>query len=246
MKHTFGILMAVILASAAVSCRSLAEGEGYAVFTISEGSVAEQTKSRVSDFVQLPLDPALYSLTLKYLKTGETVFEAALESWDSSRKLAPGQYSAYLCCGDSDSEGPAAAWFEGGADLNVEPGKIAETTVEVTLGGSIVKIAATPAFEEYYPQRSFVISTSGNPQGFLWEGTPIFVNRQFSVGGTLVTEDGRSFTLSAKTWRVEPSTCYTVTYDVTNVGSVTVEITFDDTVQTVDLGQIDINSQTDE
>lgn len=246
MKHILEILMAVILAAAAVSCRSLAEEEGYAVFRITEGSVAEQTKSRVSDFAELPLDPALYKLTLKYLKTGENVFEAGLETWDSSRKLAPGQYSAYLSCGDSEAEGPAAAWFEGTADLNIEPGKLSETTIEVALGSSIVKIAATPAFEAYYPQRSFIVSTPGNAQGFLWEGTPIFVNRQFSVRGTLFTGDGRSFELSAKTFKGEPSTCYSVTFDVTNVGSVTVEITFDDTPQTVDLGQVDINPHPDE
>ena len=155
--------------------------------------------------------------------------------------MTPGDYNATVSAGNPETEGPGAACFMGSRNFEIIAGELASVVIDVTLGNSIVKIEKTESFQSYFPESSFTITTPLNPQGFCYDGRPVFVSGTFGINGTAKNQTGTSFNLEEKSWRGKPATCYTVKYDVTNAGCVTVSISFDDTVQTVDLGEKNVN-----
>lgn len=219
-----------------LSCQKQ-DGTGRLVFSLTEGDVAEAaTKGNVSDYASLPSSDS-FSLTVKDSRS-TTVFTGTVGSWDPSKKLASGNYSAEVSYGSDSEEGPAKPYFSGAADFAVKSGTT-EVAVPVTLGNAIVKIVTTDNFKHYYPTSSFTVDTPDN--SFVWNGTPLFVAYQFSVSGTVTSQTGKTFSLETKSWKGEAATCYTVKYDVSNIGGVTVSVSFSDSVETVNLGEIELN-----
>ena len=98
------------------------------------------------------------------------------------------------------------------------------------------------AFKNYFPERSFVITTPESAGGFTYGDKAIFVAYQWTVSGTLTTQSGASYSLPERSFKGEAAHCYTVKYDVSNVGGVTITISFNDKVQTVKLDDIELNS----
>lgn len=236
MKKT-GIFIVALAVLAAVSCQK-AEQTGRLVFSLQEGEVADVvTKGNVSDYATLPSTSA-FSLTVKDSKLA-TVYTGTVGGWDPEKKLSSGNYTCDVWYGSDAEEGPAKPYFAGSAAFTIT-GATTEVTVPVTLGNAIVKITTTDQFNKYYPQRSFTVTTPDN--SFKYDGKAIFVSYQFSVGGSVTNQAGKTFTLETKTWKGNAATCYNVKYDVNNVGGVTVTISFNDTVETVQLGEVDLNS----
>lgn len=234
MKKSLVFLAFALLAS--VSCQKY-DGTGRLVFSLEEGEVADiVTKGNVSDYASLPSESS-FNLTIKNSKSA-TVFTGTVGSWDTATKLASGNYTAEVSYGSDAEEGPAKPFFSGSANFAVNAGTT-EVTVPVTLGNCIVRVTTTDNFKHYYPTSSFTVGTPDN--SFPWEGTPVFVAYQFSVGGTVTNQAGKTLSLETKSWKGDAATCYMVKYDVNNVGGVTVTVSFSDTVETVNLGDIELN-----
>lgn len=238
---TTRLILAISALVALASCQKTA-GTGSVSFALREGEVAEETKGSVSDYVpSLPASSA-FRLVVTNKTSGATVYDGTLGDWDPETGFAAGSYNVVASYGSESEEGPGKPYFYGTQDFTIIGGQTTEVQVTVSLGNCIVKVTCTDAFKNYYPQQNFVISTPDNQTGFAYDGTAVFVAWKFTVSGTVTNQYGKSSSLAPKTWTVEPATCYTVKYDVTNVGGVTVTITFDNTVETVELGEIDLNS----
>ncbi|MCQ2176915.1 MAG: DUF4493 domain-containing protein [Bacteroidales bacterium] len=232
------LIYAVAATLMAVACTTEWDS-GCVLFLLEEGEVTEHTKGTVRDYAELPHLDSL-SLTIKDSSL-KRIFNGGLSDWNPDTKMTPGDYSASVSYGDPSAEGPGAACFAGYADFTIKAGELTTAIVDVRLGNSIVKIETTETFRNYFPASCFTISTPLNPQGFIYDGTAVFVSGAFSVKGTVKSQNGTESALEEKAWRGEPSTCYTVKYDVTNAGGLAIHVSFDNTVQTVELGEISLN-----
>lgn len=240
MKRTVLILIAAA-ATLAISCAKQDKTGGSVSFSLMEGAVAEVlTKGSVSDYAALPA-AADFSLTVKN-SLGATIYDGRLGAWNEDAPLAAGNYSAVVKYGDPSQEGPGKPCFEGSSNFGVLGGQTTNVKVTVNLGNCIVKIECTDAFKKYFPQRSFIITTPESASGFTYGDQAVFVAYQWSVTGTLKTQTGADYALPERTFKGDAATCYTVKYDVSNVGGVTITISFNDNVETVVLGDIELNS----
>ena len=238
MKTKTIIIVAVTALLALCSCNK-DEQFGSLAVALEEGDVAEVvTKSNVSDYASLP-DAGSFTLTIMSGK--KAAWSGLLSEWDSETKLKAGVYTASVSCGDPEQEGPAKPYFAGEEEFTIFGGQVSQVSIPVSLGNCIVKIACTDAFNSYFKSSSFTITT-GAGNVFSYTGGGIFIDAyKFTVSGSVTAQNGASYSLADKTWNVNSATCYTVKYDVDNVGSVTVTISFDDTVETVTLTE-DLNA----
>lgn len=240
MKRTV-LILAAVAALLAGSCTKQGKTAGSVSFSLEEGAVTEiLTKGSVSDYASLPR-PADFSLTVKN-SLGATIYDGLLGAWNADAPLAAGNYSAQVKYGDPSAEGPGKPCFEGSASFGVLGGQTTNVKVTVTLANCIVKIDCSEAFKNYFPERSFVITTPESAGGFTYGDKAIFVAYQWTVSGTLTTQSGASYSLPERSFKGDAAHCYTVKYDVSNVGGVTITISFNDKVQTVKLDDIELNS----
>lgn len=233
--------MIAALALLPLSCSRQDKAQGSVSFSLEEGAVAEVlTRGSVSDYATLP-DAEDFSLTVKN-SLGATIYSGLLGAWDPETPLVAGNYSAVVKYGDPSEEGPDKPSFEGSASFGITGGQTTDVKVTVNLANCIVKIECTDAFKNYFPQRSFVITTPESTSGFNFGDKAIFIACQWTVAGTLKTQTGGDYTLPERSFRGDAATCYTLKYDVSNVGGVTITISFSDNVETVRLDDIELNS----
>jgi len=229
MKKLF-LLTAAFASIALSSCRKT-DDYGRLSFSLSEGEVADVvTKGSVSDYATLPAEG---SFTLS-VKSGSTVLWAGLlSSFDPSTQFKVGNYTAEVSYGDAEDEGYGKPFFYGTVDFAITGGQTTAVNIPVSLGNAIVKISTTTAFDNYYTTKSFKITTGAGTVINNVSG-PVFMDAyKFTLSGSLTAQGGAIKTISDQTWNVDAATCYIVKFDVTNTGSATVSISFDDTVSTV-------------
>lgn len=232
-------LVTVVLAALTLAACQKADRTGRLTFCIEEGQVADvETKGNVSDYAAMP-SAENFVLTLR--NGSSTIWSGMLSEWDSTKELKAGNYTAEASFGSADEEGYAKPYFFGTSSFSINGGGSTAVGIPVSLGNTIVKISCTDAFKNYYTSYSFTVTT-GAGNVFEYREGGIFMDAyKFSVSGTLTAQNGSSYTMAARTWNVEPATCYNVKFDVSNIGSVTVSISFDDAVRTVELTE-DLNA----
>lgn len=232
------IITAALVALALAACQK-ADQTGRLIFSIEEGQVADvETKGNVSDYATMP-SAGNFTLTVK--SSGTVLWSGMLSDWDSTRELKAGNYTAEASFGSPEEEGYAKPYFFGSSNFSINGGQSTTVGIPVSLGNSIVKISCTDAFKNYYTSYSFTVTT-GAGNVFEYKEGGIFMDAyRFSVSGTLTAQNGKTYTMTPRTWNADPATCYNVKFDVSNTGSVTVSVSFDDTVQTVELVE-DLNA----
>lgn len=233
-------ITAIALASVLfVSCNKEKQGSMLR-FTLAEGQVREVvTKGNVSDYAALPAESD-FNLVVKDA-SGKSVYSGALLGWDQTTSLAAGSYTASVAAGSEFDEGPQKPYFLGSTEFSVKGAETTSVSIPVSLGNVIVKVVCTESFRNYYPEYAFTLTTPDNAAGFDCTTNAVFVAYQFTVSGTVTNQSGKTYSLEPKTWKGDAATCYTVKYDVTNVGGASVTVSFSDSVQTVDLGEIELN-----
>ena len=217
--------------------------EGFVNFTVENGGeIAEVTKSNVSDYTTLP-GASDFKIVVKN-SDGASVYDGLVSGWTSSTALMVGNYSVEASYGVDGEEGFDKPYFTGATNFAVTGGQTTSVSVPVKLGNSLVKISCSESFRNYFPQWNFKITTgTGTVIEFpSTETRAAFVDAyKFTVSGSFTSQGGTAKDWSKDYNNLEAATCYTIRFDASNIGGLKVTVTFDDTVETVDCGDVELN-----
>lgn len=243
MKKT--IIYAILGAAAILQSCQKEAASGRLGFEIeaSNVEVVQLVKSSVSNYTSTP-PQGDFTLLIKD-ESGTTFWTGLQKDWDSSSAVPVGNYTVNASYGDTDQEGFDKPCFNGSANFSVEPDKTSTVPVTVKLANCIIRIVCTDAFKNYFTDYTFTISTGASNQ-FSFpksETRACFIDAfKFSVSGTLTNQGGQTQTFGPKEYTdLNAATCYTLKFDTNNTGGTSITITFDDTMDTVDLGDIELN-----
>lgn len=239
------ILGMAVLALLPVSC-SKQQGEsldGRVSFSLdADGQVTEAVRSNVADYATLP-QPSKFTIVLTNAG-GNEVYRGLLEGYDASTALKAGEYSVSASYGSTSDEGFGKPCFTGSKTFSVAGGSTTSVTIPVSLANSIIKVECGDSFKSYYTDYSFTVKTGAGavinfPKG---ETRAAFVDAYtISVSGTLTNQGGKTQSFSKDYKSLSPKTCYTLRFDVSNVGSGSISISFDDSAEDVNLTDVDLN-----
>lgn len=243
MKTLIGLLVLLGALSCTKTRLSSDAGEGTVTFEVSaDYDLMEVTKSSVSDYADLP-QTSDFSLVIKD-KAGKETWSGLLTEWDPTTKLLVGDYTAEASYGSLEDEGFNKPYFFGSKDFTIAAGETAEVSVEVLLANTIVKIGCSDIFKSYYTDYSFELTrgTSDIASYSKDETRGVFIDGyKLNVSGVFTTETGTQQTFSAEYSNLDAATAYTMQFDLTNVGGKSVTISFNDTVETVELEDFELN-----
>ena len=245
MKRSFSIITALLLTvTFCLSCSEKISNTGTISFRVSSESVlAEVTKSNLSSFTALP-SGGDFDLLLQDSKE-KTIYEGKAKDYPADKALVAGNYTVTATYGDVTQEGFDLPCLKGVQQFTVSGGSTNEVEINATLQNALIKVLCTDMFKKYYTSYSFTIKT-GNGSTISFPSTETraaFVDAYtISVEGNLTNQGGKaqSFTKSYST-SLSPATCYTLKFDASNIGSGTITITFDDHVDDVEPGMIELN-----
>ena len=242
MKHLKTILGAVALLMAFACTKNQAEGNGQVSFVLTgDYQIADQTRSNVSQYTTLPSSED-FTITITDASSA-SVWAGKLSDWDSATLLKAGNYKVTATYGDIEDEGFDKPFFTGAADFTIAGAQTAEVTVNVSLGNTIIMIGCSDNFRNYYKDYTFRLTRSGSEIVTFAkdENKAAFVDGyKFTIEGTLVSET-RTYTFSKDFASLDQATAYTIMFDASNIGGASITITFNDNVETVDLGDIELN-----
>lgn len=199
------------------------------------------TKSNLNEFCTVP---AVGDMTLQLIDQDNFVaFDDLFKNFDPNVSLLTGNYDAFLTYGSEDEEGVDKPRMHAHAEFSVESEKLTTVNMEAKLANSIIKIVCTEAFKQYYSNASFTVTTGSANKFVISDGQSAFLEPyRFQITGKMKKQQNIDATFTyICDMSLKPACCYTITIDTSNTGSNTVSITFDNSVQTVDLGEVDIN-----
>ena len=239
LKTIFGVLALI----AAVSCtKSQTEGNGRVAFAVSSNDVvADMTKSNVSDYTALP---AAGDFTITILDESSSQFwSGKISEWDSSTPLPAGNYTVNASYGDIEDEGFDKPYFTGTQTFAVKGGETSSVSVPVALGNTIIKVSCSEYFKKYYSDYTFKLTRgAAEIATFVKDETKgAFIDGyKIKVEGTL-TGELKTYSFEKEYSGLDEATAYTLNFDAPNVGGSTITISFNDTVETVELGDYELN-----
>lgn len=242
MKHLKTII-GVLAVFAAVSCaKTQHEDCGQITFEVaSDNNVTDITKSNVSDYTTLP---SAADFTINILDASSTsVWTGKISEWDSATMLPAGSYTVNATYGALETEGFDKPYFYGSQTFTVTGGASTAVSVPVTLGNTVILVSYTDNFKNYYTDYSFTLSRNGTDiVTFVKDETRgAFVDGyKFTISGT-VTGPTKTQTFTKDYTSMKEATAYTFLFDASNIGSATITISFNDTVETIELGDIELN-----
>ena len=242
MKH-LKTIMSVMILSAAVACtKNHADGSGQVSFDISGNfEVADQTRSNVSDYTTLP-SAGDFVLSVSSASSAYS-WSGKISEWDSSATLPAGNYKVTASYGSLDEEGFDKPFFTGSEDFAIIGGQITSVPVSVSLGNTVVLVRCTDTFKNYYKDYSFKLTRSGSTIATFAKGETkaAFVDGyRFTLEGT-VQGPAKTQTFNKEYTSLNEATAYTFLFDVSNAGGATITVTFNDSVETISLGDVELN-----
>lgn len=245
MRHFKTIVFAMFLTAAAGCSKNgiQSDGNGKVLFSLTQDEmVADLTRSNVSDFTALPASGD-FTITITNSESS-TVWSGKISEWDSSTLLPAGNYSVEAAYGASDVEGFDCPYFHGSKDFAVVGGQTTTVSVPVTLANTVVRIVCTQQFKNWFRDWSFKFTRDGadivafakdESRGAFIDGYKI------TLEGTFLTET-RPVNFSKEYTNLDEATAYTFNFDVTNVGGATLTVSFNNTTETIDLGDYELNN----
>jgi len=235
--------LAAILALVSCTKDKNALLQGKLTFDVEGDYMVADTKSKVSDFTALP-GKADFTLTIKDSE-GKTFWTGKLTEWSSETQIPSGNYTASAEYGAEGTEGFGKPWFVGSKSFAVSGAKQTDVVIPIALGNTIVRISTTAMFDNYFTDYTFTLVTgNGSKIDFVkGENRAAFVDAfRFRVNGTLTTQGGSIVTFAGDEYpSIEEKTCYTISFDAPNAGGATVNVSFNDTLETVSLGELELN-----
>lgn len=242
MKHLKTIFSVLALIAAFSCTKSQTEGNGRVAFAVlSNDVVADMTKSNVSDYTALP---AAGDFTITVLDESSSQFwSGKISEWDSSTPLPAGNYTVNASYGDIEDEGFDKPYFTGTQTFAVKGGETSSVSVPVALGNTIIKVSCSEYFKKYYSDYTFKL-TRGAAEIATFvkdEAKGAFIDGyKIKVEGTL-TGELKTYSFEKEYSGLDEATAYTLNFDAPNVGGSKITISFNDTVETVELGDYELN-----
>ena len=242
MKHLKTFFSMLILI-AAVSCNKAQQaGDGHVSFGVyNDDSVVDVTRSAVSSYTTLP-QKGDFSIDIKNASL-QTVWKGNVGDWDPATPLPAGNYSVTAWYGDIEEEGFDKPYFTGSASFAITGGETKAVSVPVSLGNTVVMVSCTEAFRNYYKNYTFKL-TRNNAEIVTFakgETKAAFVDGyKFTLEGVLEAET-KTYEFTRECTNLDPATAYTFLFDVTSTGGASITISFNHKVETVELGDYELN-----
>lgn len=232
------------MACAALSCTKIqiGSGSGQVAFTITpEESIVECTKSNVSDYTTLP-GAADFTIVIKD-SDSEIKYNGKLSAWDSATKFKAGIYTVAATYGNIEEEGFNKPYFYGEASFNVVADQTTPVSVPANLGNTIIKVNCTENFKNYYSDYSFQLLRSGAEiVSFTKDDTrAAFIDGYMVTLKGVVKSESKTYTFTKEYTGLKEATAYTILFDASNIGGTNITISFNDNIDQVDLGEIELN-----
>lgn len=238
------LLLALGAAAGCKKAEAPAADTGSITFAVAaQQEVNDVTRSKVSDITDLPA-AADFTLTITDAQQ-KTVWSGTIAQMTEPYTIAAGEYTATAQYGSVSDEGFDKPCFTGSMPFTINGGDSKQITIPVSLANAIVKVSCSDMFRNYFSDYSFKITTAAGTQIAFpaGESRGAFIDAyKFTIDGTLTNQGGTAQSFS-KTYDtgINPATCYTVTFDASSVGGTSITVTFNDTTETIDLGDIELN-----
>lgn len=238
------LLLALGAAAGCKKTEAPAADTGSITFAVAaQQEVADVTRSQISDITALPA-AADFTLTITDAQK-KTVWSGTIAQMTEPYTIAAGEYTATAQYGSVSDEGFDKPCFTGSVPFTINGGDSKQIAIPVSLANAIVKVSCTDMFRNYFSDYSFKITTAAGTQIDFpkSETRGAFIDTyKFTIDGTLKNQGGtaQSFNKTYDTG-INPATCYTVTFDASSVGGTSITVTFNDTTETIDLGDIELN-----
>lgn len=242
MKKASVLILSALMALS--SCNKEDLSSGKIEFTL-DGSfeITEVTKSQVSDYTTSP-KAGDFTVTIKDSKS--TVWTGLLSNYDASTALSTGSYTVEASYGAEGDEGFDKPWICGSQSFTVNGGQTTSVSIPVKMNNSAIRVQCSDQFVRYFPEYSFTVTTGSNtvisfPKG---ETRAAFIDAyKFRIDGSMTSQTGAAKSFSKEySSGIQPATCYTILFDVSNVGGLSVSISFNDSLETVNLGEVELNN----
>lgn len=239
LKTIFGILALL----AAFSCtKNQSEGNGLVTFEVTNNqNVVDMTRSNVSDYTALP-SAGDFSITILDASSAQ-VWAGKISEWDAATVLPAGNYTVKASYGSLEEEGFDKPYFTGTQTFVVKGGETVAVSIPVALGNTIIKVSCSDYFKRYYSDYTFRLTRDGAEIAtFVKDETKAaFIDGyKIKIEGTL-TGELKTYTFEQEYTGLNEATAYTINFDAPNVGGSTITITFNNDVETVELGDYELN-----
>lgn len=160
---------------------------------------------------------------------------ASVAEFDNNQEYPVGSYTMEAWYGDAAAEGFDVPYYYGTTTLSVRENKVTTVSLTASLANSMVTIATTDAFRDYFTNYSFQAHAEGG-QYITFKATetrPAYLKPgKVTITADVTKPNGVSGTLEAASFVAEAKHHYTVTIDVNNgnAGQVQLVISFDDSL----------------
>ena len=249
------VLLCAIAALTLVACQQaeqIGAGEGKIAVT---ASVSGEVATRAEGF-SLPT-PSLADLTLTITGTPDTVTDGFTKQWSSlvgynadNERFLAGLYTVAVTNGDTTFEGYGAPCFAASQSVEVlDRNRTVNVELNAIVANAIILVRTTEAFNNYFPQSEFTVTTATNT---------ITVDKQATEHLVVVPQSGvkvnctcirQANLVSGKTEKLatqtiadaKAATRYILTYDLTTAGGVDITITLNEDI--LDTIPVDTNTE---
>ena len=242
MKHLKTILGVMVLALAFSCTKNHTEGKGQVSFVLSSDlEIADQTKSNVSQFTTLP-STGEFTISITDASSAP-VWSGKLADWDPATNLQAGNYMVTATYGSIEEEGFDKPYFTGSANFSVAGEQKTDVKITFSLCNTVVLVKCTDNFKNYYQDYSFKLSRNNSEivtfvkddaRGAFVDGY------KFTLSGTVISPT-KTQTFSKDYTSLHEATAYTFLFDASNVGGTSITVTFNNNVETIELGDLELN-----
>lgn len=225
------------------SCtKSHVDGNGQVSFALSSNlEIADQTRSSVSQFTSLP-SSGDFTITITDASSA-TFWSGKISEWNPATPLPIGDYKVTATYGSLEDEGFDKPYFTGSANFTVVGAQTTAVTIKVSLANTVILISCTDNFRNYYQDYTFNLVRAGQPIASFVKGETrgAFVDGyKVSIEGS-VTSATKTQTFEKEYSNLNEATAYTIMFDASNVGGAAITVTFNNTVETIELGDFELN-----
>ena len=249
------VLLCAIAALTLAACQQTEQfgaGEGKIAVT---ASVSGEVAPRAEGF-SVPT-PSLADFTLTVTGTPETVTAGFSKQWsslvgynaDNERYLA-GLYTVAIANGDTTFEGYGAPCFAAQQSVEVlDRNRTVNVELNAIVANAIILVRTTEAFNNYFPQSEFTVTTATSTITVDKQATEHLVvvpQRGVKVDCTCIRQanlvSGKTEKLATQTIAdAKAATRYILTYDLTTAGGVDITITLNEDI--LDTIPVDTNTE---